>query len=218
MRFRNLATAAALLCGVIASADAAVVLVFGQNGTTNNFTGTTNGAQTQTTLGVTNQAITITGIENAATPLSAFLTFSATSSGAATMNGVNATQHFGGNFTITSGMGGAGTNYLSGSFADSVFGTGTSLTLSVSNATPGESVSFTSSVITSLFNPLAISLSFSNVAPPVGICGTTLCPFTSSVSGDFSGNARVPEPGTMGLAGLALLAAALTGRRGRKQV
>src|SRR6516225_5340487 len=111
MRVRNLAAAALLLGGVITGADAGVVLAFTQNGLTNNFTGTANGAQTQTTLGITDQSVTIGGIENIVGSVQAFFTFSATSVGAAAMNGSNVTQHFTGTFSFWSGVGGTGTKY-----------------------------------------------------------------------------------------------------------
>jgi hypothetical protein len=113
-------------------------------------------------------------------------------------------QHYSGTFTITSGL----TNYLSGTFSDAIFGSGGALAITASNETPGESVTFTSSVIApSLISALdrSAALSFTDVTPGASIVFGTLRSFKSDVSGDFS--ATVPEPSTwalmlLGFAGL----------------
>ena len=100
------------------------------------------------------------------------------------------------------------TNYLSGTFSDAVFGSGGALTVSASNPSPTQSVSFTSNVIApSLINAFdrAMSLSFTDVSPSAAVVLGTLRSFHSDVSGDFS--ATVPEPSTwammlLGFAGL----------------
>ena len=85
-------------------------------------------------------------------------------------------------------------HYLSGAFHDAVFGQNQSLTLSASNG-GGESVSLTSSVIPAadLASQQTVSLSFANVAPPVGHRHHAKSAFSSTVSGDMSA-AGVPEP------------------------
>ncbi len=187
-----------------ATASATTILTFGQVGTANTITGTNNGAGS-TTITAVNVPITVTQIDaGTATPFSAVLNLSATSNGAATTVSGNVTQSFTGTFSITNGA----TNYLSGSFSDTVFGaaTGASLTLSVSQ--PPDTVSFNSNVIAAseLGLTRAISLSFANVTPGVNITAGSLGSFSSSISGTFSANVgRVPEPATLALLGSGLL-------------
>src|SRR5262245_41590728 len=108
------AMAAALAVASAPRAEAATILVFGQNGVANTVTATTNGANTQTTISGVNVAVTITAIlAGVATPVSAFLNLSATSTNAAVVAAGNVTQNFSGTFGLTSGLGGTGTNYLS---------------------------------------------------------------------------------------------------------
>src|SRR3954447_13243718 len=139
----GVAIAALLVVG--ASANAAPILNFGQTGGGNTITATENGASTQTTLTGTNVPVSITQIfGNVPTINPAFFNLNATSTGPAGSIGAQFFQNYSGTFSVTAG----GTNYLSGTFADgALFGSGTGLTLTASNATPGESVSFTSSVI-----------------------------------------------------------------------
>ena len=186
----------------IPAADAAVLLIEGQTGLGDTVTGTRTGSSTTIT---SSTDVDITEIDAALpTPILATFTLSATNSGPATVSGGEITQHYNGTFSITSGA----TNYLSGTFADAVFGAGGALTLSASNPSPTQSVSFTSNVIApsliSAFNRAA-SLSFTDVTPSAAIVAGTLRSFHSDVSGDFSSS--VPEPSTwammlLGFAGL----------------
>ena len=203
--FIAIVTTAALLGA--APASATTILTFGQSAGGSPITGTNNGAGSTTITG-TNVAISITQIDALlGTPIAAFLNFTATSSGAATTIAGNVVQVFTGTFTITSLAGGGGVNYLSsaGTFIDSVFGSGASLTLSV--AQPPDTVAFSSDVIADLGLARGLSFSFANVTPPVGIHNGSLGSFTSSVSGTFSANVgqQVPEPGSLVLVGLAML-------------
>lgn len=208
-----LSAVAAIALGVAGTARATVLLTLGQTSTGDTVSAARSGSTTtitaDTTVEVDGIAATIT------TPFIATLVLDATNTGPASMVGGSVLEDFSGSFSITSGA----TNYLSGTFTDAVFGSGGSLSLTASNDTPGESVSFTSSVIAGkLVDGLgrSISFSFTDVSPPVAITSGTLRGFSSDVSGDFSSTA-VPEPSTwamlaLGFAGMGLLG--LT--RGRK--
>jgi hypothetical protein len=198
--------------GFASSANAVVILTFGQTGSGTPFTGTENAAGTSTTLAAASIPVMITQIlSGASTPVAASLSLSATSTGAATPVGGSIIQPFSGTFSITSGA----TNFLSGSFTDAVFGSGTSLTLQA--ATGGtETVSFTSSVIPAadLAQPDALALGFAGVTPPASIVGSSLASFSSSVSGTFSATAvATPEPASLALLGSALVGFGVYRRR-----
>jgi hypothetical protein len=191
----------------VVSAQAGTILVFGQTGIANDFTATNNGnsgALGGTALSAVNVEITITGIANSV-PLpgtfpAAYFNFSAFSTSDATTDGAgHITQDFSGSFSITSSPGGAGTNYLSGTFIDTLFGSGTGLTLTGSG--PGVPT-LSSDVISSLGQTRAISLSFTDVTPPASVTpNLTLAAFSSNVSGNFSASA-VPEPASIALLGI----------------
>ena len=200
---------------MIAPASATVVLNFGQVSGSNTITGTANGGGTATTINGTNVAINITqdigGFLGAA-----ILNLNATSTDAAVAVGSSVLQHFNGSWQITSGLGGTGTNYLSGTFTDALFGTGPSLTLSV--GAPPDTITTTSDQIPAidLGPPEAISLSFSNVIPPVGITGTTLADFSAAISGNFSAT-PVVEPSALAILGLGVVALGLIAPRRRRE-
>jgi hypothetical protein len=190
-----------LVAAMQQSSRAAVILVFSQVGTGNTFFGTNDGLGTagSTKLSATDVAVTISGYAGGGTPISAFFNLAATSTAVATTVGTDVSQRFSGTFSLTSLSGGGGTNYLSGDFSDRVFGSGSGLVLSAS--TPADSVNFNSSVLSSsqLQIPRAISLSFTNVTPQITISNNSLASFSSSVSGNFSATAAVPEPTALAL-------------------
>jgi hypothetical protein len=192
----------------MSSAQAGTVLVFGQTGTSNQFTATNDGLMGVaggTTLSAVDIGVTITGIANIV-PLpgsspGAFFNLNASSISNASMDPSGfVTQDFDGSFSITSLAGGGGTNYLSGTFHDAVFGNGTGLVLTSSG--PSGVPTLTSDVIGALSQMRAISLSFSNVIPSVFVTGNmTLGAFTSNVAGTFS---AAHEPTSLVLLGTGL--------------
>ena len=175
----------------IPAADATVLLIFGQTSTGDTVTATRTLNSTTIT---SNTPIDITEIDAPlVTPIPATFTLNATNTSTAITVGSDIVQRYAGSFSITSGA----TNYLSGTFSDAVFGSGSGLALTASNPSPLQSVTFTSDVIApnvlAAFDRAA-SLSFTDVTPSAAIVLGTLRSFTADVSGDFS--ATVPEPST----------------------
>ncbi len=204
-------SAAVVLCGLAvgSSAHAAAVLSFGQTSGGATVTATNNSANTQTLIGGSNVAVTLSQYAGGGAPISAFLNLSLTSTSAAMVVAGQILEPFSGSASFTSGIGGTGTNYLSASFTDFVFGTdgGSSLTLSATE--PPGTVSFTSSVLpaSELSDPRALSFGFADVTGPASIVGSTLRGFTSTVAGTVSAaTTPVPEPATFALVGVGLLA------------
>src|SRR5580765_7977531 len=195
--------AAALALPISASAD--VILTFGQSVNGDTITATDDGTTT-TIIGI-DVPITVTEILGpVVTPFAALLNLDATSTGPANVGPLGVIEPFSGTFEITSALCGAG-NCLSGIFTSATFGFLGGASLTMAGAQPPGSLIFTSDVITELGLPRGMSFSFANVNPPVSVDGTTIAGFNSSVSGTFSA-ALVPEPASVLLFGVALLALA----------
>jgi hypothetical protein len=190
------------------SADAAVLLIFGQTSTGDTVSAIRTGSSTTIT---SNTQVDITEIDaGVVTPILANFTLNATNVGAAFTVGSDIVERFAGSFSITNGA----TNYLSGTFSDAVFGSGSGLTLTASNPSPLQSVTFTSNVIApdllAAFDRAA-SLSFTDVSPAAAIFSGTLRSFNADVSGDFS--STVPEPSTWAMMLLGFVGLAYAGYR-----
>jgi hypothetical protein len=192
-------------------AYADVILTFGQSGNGDTITATDDG--TTTDIEGLNIPVTVTQIlGSVTTPFLALLNLSATSTGPAQVGPLGVIEPFDGDFTITSPLCGVGFNCLSGVFTGATFGFLNGASLTMASAQPPGSLVFTSDVITELSLPRGMAFSFANVNPPVSVDGTTIAAFNSSVSGTFSA-AVVPEPASLVLFGVALLALAFVRRR-----
>ncbi len=193
-------------------ARAELILNFGQTSNSNTLTATTNGVQAAnggTQLSAVGVEVFITQIgAPLTTPITAYLNLSASSVTDVSGSISHLEQDFDGTFSITKNANGTGTDYLSGSFVGgantgpsgaTVFGSGSSLTLSASS--PNGIPFFQSDVISTLV-PTAISMGFSNVTPAATETtdGTqTLAGFTAGISGNFS---AVPEPASVIMLGI----------------
>ena len=209
---RNVALTLGVAFGAISSAQAVPILTFGQVGQGNVVTATRVG--NATSINADDAVVSITQIDTAAvTPFNAFLTFDFDSTSAVVMLGPVITQHFSGDFCISSGMGCTGTRYLFGDFVDIAFGQNAALALAASTP-PQANVNFFSDVIANLDFDRGVGFSFANVTPGLSVTNNSIDSFTSSVSGVFSANVGVvSEPETFALLMMGLVAVGLARRR-----
>jgi hypothetical protein len=193
------------------SAHATAILSFGQSGNGSTVIGVQTG--TKTAINATDAPITISQIDAPnPTPLSGFLNmnFDSTSNATATLGSLE--QHYSGLFSMTSGPGGSGINFLSGTLLDIAFGSNAAFNLNASTP-PAQNVTFTSDVIpiADLGEQRGAGFSFANVFPLLSIVDGTFSSFTSSASGTFSANnvssppVQVAEPTSLALFGVGLL-------------
>jgi hypothetical protein len=204
--------AGAAILGLAGTAHAVPIIQFAQTSSVNTVTATANAGDTATTIAGSNVAVGVTQ-DLGGFLGNAFLNLNATSTGAAAAVGTGAVQHYAGSFTITSGLGGSGTNFLSGTFTDAALGVGSALVLAI--GAPPDVLALTSSVIpaSELVNPDAASFGFTNVIPPISIVGTTIGSFAATVAGNVSSSAvAIPEPGSLALLGLGMLGLAAVRR------
>ena len=212
-RVFSLCIATILVFGTHNPAWADLVLTFAQESNANTVTATNPTASSTQIQGV-DVGVTVTQIHPSAglaTPFHAVLNFTLNSSGAAATAIGIFDQKYTGSFTITSGLGGTGTNFLSGSgiTADLVGPTQNALTLALFGTAPG---GFSSGVIGPVGIPAGVGLAFGNVSGLPTSGGNTISlnangtvnGFSSSVSGIFSASASssastAPEPTFAGM-------------------
>lgn len=210
-------------------ADATTIITFGQVSNFNTVSATASA--TGTHLAGNKVLVTITQIDaGILTPVNAYLDFSADSiSGASAPPSLAIIQHYVGTFSINSNIAGTGTDYLSGSFVDGVFGIrgGTGLVLTADGT-------FASDMIDELSPPHNFGLTFTNLRPRLTTVaqtqnspdcslsvvlhcndtGWTVGSFTASISGNASAEPTpVPEPASVALFGAGLLGLGLVSRK-----
>jgi len=222
-----LACAALLLLGSSANAGSITVLQFGQTNPADVVTATEIGVTTTLSSagnvdggGVSIPVIITNFLGVPGVLIPAFETYvGVTSTGPASTFSGQIFQPFSGTIEITSGIGGAGSNYMT-----MTFGPNGSSSPMLSGIAGGNSASLGASqppntlVLTSDFAGLAppssMTIGFSNVSPPLSISGTSTASFTAQNVGTVSATI-IPEPGTFCLASFAVVFGLLVYRKKR---
>jgi hypothetical protein len=212
------------------STEAGTVLQFAQVSSTDVIVATNNGSGV-TTLSTTSAInadgggvsipVNISnylGVSQVPFPLLAFETVAATSTTSAATAGGIITQTFSGTIEFSANPindpSGPGQIFLLATFSTSMVSGGSGGgSASLNSSVPQNIITFT--VPGSEFADAAQSISISGVAPALSITGGSISSFTAQNSGTFSANV-VPEPGTLGLASVALVCGTLA--YGRKKM
>ena len=211
---RTALLAATVLTASIASANAANVAAFSQTSGSNTVSATVNGADTITTLTITDAILSIGQFIAGAPPASVFSMTATSIDAVATIAGA-VVQHYSGTFCITVGLGCTGTNVLSGTFTDAAFGGLGGPGLVVNVNAPPDTLSLSSDLVPAneLASPSSFSLGFTNLSPVLAIIGTTIAPFDASFAGTVSASTvEAPEPLSLALLGTGLLGLAAVRR------
>jgi len=175
-----------------------------------------NGADTVTTFTVDNASTDVTQLFGNSPMAGVFFNLSASSIDAVSGVGSALLQHYSGTFCISSAANCGGVDILSGTFTDAAFGAagGTGLVVNVSS--PPDTLVLSSSILpaSDLIAPTSFNLALSNLTPALASIGSTIAPFDASFAGTASSAvAAVPEPATMGILALGVLALATLRRR-----